>query len=390
MAQGYQVNFQGQIQQGMGGAGTAYLTDASTVFYNPAGISFLKKNQVIVGMTPTFANTLFQEDSTNAIGRTNSPMGTPFAAYATYKKEEESKLGFGLGIYTPFGSTVSYEDGWVGRFTLTRLQLMAIFFQPTVSYALTDKLSIGAGFVYSYGKVNLQKDLPLQFMDGTYGSVELDGTGSGFGYNAGIYFAPSKFLTLGATYRSRVNMNLKTGQATFDVPASLDDKFPDGKFTSSLPLPSVVTVSFASNPIEKLNIVADVNYVSWSAYDTLAFDYENNTESLDDTKSARSYENTIALRLGAEYTINEKLNVRAGMTYAVSPVQDGYLTPETPDGNRVNYTVGLGYEITEKFALNSSFLFTRIKRHDTNLETNLSGQYTTVVLSPGLSITYNY
>lgn len=390
MAQGYQVNLQGQIQQGMGGAGTSLISDASAVFFNPGAVSLLEKNQVTVGMTPTFANTLFEEDSTGAYGRTNSPMGTPFAVYANYKKEETSKFGFGLGIYTPFGSTVSYEDGWLGRFALTKLQLMAIFFQPTVSYAITDNLSVGAGFVYTYGKVNLQKDLPLQFEDQTYGSVELSGAGNGFGFNTGVYYAPSKFLTLGATYRSRVNMNLNAGNADFNVPESLNEKFPDGPFTSSLPLPSVVTFSISSKPTEKLAFVADLNYVSWSAYDTLAFDYENNTETLEDTKSARNYENTLAIRLGGEYSINDKIDIRAGMTYAISPVQNGYLTPETPDGNRINYTLGMGYKINEKFDLNASCLYTRIQRHDTNLETNLSGQYTTVVLSPGLSLTYNY
>ena len=107
ICQGYQVNLQGQTQQGMGGAGTSLISDAATTFFNPAGLSYLKKSQVIVGFTPTFASTLFVEDNTGASGRTNSPMGTPFAVYANYKKNPESKFGFGMGIYTPFGSTIS-------------------------------------------------------------------------------------------------------------------------------------------------------------------------------------------------------------------------------------------------------------------------------------------
>jgi long-chain fatty acid transport protein len=139
-SQGFQVNFQGQKQQGMGGAGNALPVDAASVFFNPGSVSFLKENSVNIGFTPTFANTLFEDANTTSIGRTNSPMGTPFSAYAVYRKNEESKFFYGLGIYTPFGSTIQYEDGWTGRFALTKLQLKSIFVQPTLSYKINDKI----------------------------------------------------------------------------------------------------------------------------------------------------------------------------------------------------------------------------------------------------------
>ncbi|MEJ6755660.1 MAG: outer membrane protein transport protein, partial [Crocinitomicaceae bacterium] len=124
LAQGYQVNLQGQSQQGMASAGTAFIQDAASVFYNPGGMSFLDKSHVIGGVTPTFSNGLFKEAETVEYGRTTSPVGTPFAAYGVYKLSDSSKLSFGLGVYTPFGSTVEWEEGWAGRFAVTRLQLM--------------------------------------------------------------------------------------------------------------------------------------------------------------------------------------------------------------------------------------------------------------------------
>ena len=94
-------------------------------------------------------------------------------------------------------------------------------------------------------------------------------------YNVGIYYEPTKHLNFAITYRSQVNMKLKNGEADFTVPESLNDKFPDGKFTSSIPLPSVFTFALGIKPSEKLAIALDANYVNWKAYDTLAFDYEN-------------------------------------------------------------------------------------------------------------------
>ncbi len=389
IGQGYQVNLQGQTQQGMGGAGTGIMTDASAIFFNPGGASFINRSDIQLGITPTFAKGEFTENATNVKASTDSPVGTPFSAYGLFQLKDSSKLKLGLGVYTPFGSTVEWEQGWVGRFALTRLALKSIFVQPTVSYRITDKIGIGAGFIYSYGKVNLQKDIPLQGQDGEYASAELDGSGQGFGYNVGLYFQPTNYLSIGLTYRSQINMNITSGTATFTVPSSVEDKFPSGSFTSSLPLPQVLTLGFGIKPNDQLSIAIDANYVGWNAYDTLAFDYETNTESLEDTKSARKYENALAIRMGGEYKVTDYLAIRLGLAYAMTPVQDGYITPETPDANRFNYTVGFGYNWNDKLKFDLSFLYTHVKREGENLETGLNGIFKTRVLAPGISVSYN-
>lgn len=388
-AQGFQVNLQGQKQQGMGGAGTAYMQDASSLFFNPGGASFVHGNSIIAGVTPTFARGAFMDANTKEVSRTNSPVSTPFAAYGLFEIKDSSKLKLGLAVYTPFGSTVQWEDGWTGRFALTRLELRAIFIQPTVSYRITDKLGIGAGFVYATGKVNLQKDIPIINADGVYSHAELNGKAQGYGFNAGVYFNPIEKLSIGLTYRSKVEMAVNDGDATFTVPEAVAANFPNGKFKSKLPLPSVTTLGFGYKASDKLNFALDINYVGWKAYDTLSFDYENNTTSLIDTKSARMYKNTFAFRAGAQYKIDSHFAARLGLAYGITPVQNGYVTPETPDANRVNYTAGIGYE-TKHLKLDASFLFTHLKRTDTNTETNLSGTFKTNVIAPGISIGYKF
>ena len=185
-------------------------------------------------------------------------------------------------------------------------------------------------------------------------------------------------------------MAVKSGDAKFTVPSSLASNFPDGKFTSSLPLPSVTSLGFAYKINTKTTIALDINYTGWKAYDTLGFDYENNTASLIDTKSARNYKNTFAFRIGGDYKITTELTARLGFAYALTPAPDGYVTPETPDANRINYTAGLGYNFKKHVAINASFLFTTFKREGTNIETNLSGTYKTNVVIPGLSIIYKF
>lgn len=389
-AQGYQVNLQGQVQTAMGGAGTANVQDGAILFFNPGGTSFLKGNAIDLGASATISKVQFLDKYTNQKAETVSPMSTPFGAYAAFGKGDSAKLKYGLAVYTPFGSTVQWEDGWMGRYALTRLQLQAIFFQPTISYRINSKIGIGAGFVYANGKVNLQKDIPVVDNAGNVGHAELNGKASGMGFNAGVYAQLTDKFSAGLTYRSQVNMKVEDGDATFTVPASLAANFPNGKFTSSLPLPQVVTLGLAYKLSDKLKLALDVNYVGWSAYDTLAFDYATNTTSLVDTKSARRYKNSVAFRCGAQYMVTEQFAVRAGIAYALSPVQDGYVTPETPDANRINGTVGIGYAINKSFGLNASFLFTTFKREATNFETNLTGTFKTVATIPGLSLFYKF
>lgn len=389
-SQGYQVNLQGQKQQGMASAGSALALDASSLFFNPGTASMLENNSVLLNFTPTFSKGVFQDANNDEIAHTTSPMGTPFALYAVFGLDKIPALKFGLAVYTPFGSTVSWEDGWSGRYALTRLKLLSIFTQPTISYKIGEKLGVGAGFVYSYGKVSLQKDLPLTFQDGRIANAELAGAGGGFGFNAGIHYSITDFISIAASYRSRIMMSVDDGQATFNVPESVDDKFPDGSFSSALPLPQVITGAIAIEPTDKLKIAFDMNFIDWTAYDTLAFDYDTNTESLEDTKSARNYKATFTTRLGGSYQFHNKWTGRLGIAYALTPVQDGYVTPETPDADRINYSAGFSYNLNDKMCFDFSILYTYVSRTDTNLETNLSGTFQTRVIAPGFAFNYNF
>ena len=388
--QGFQVNFQGQKQQGMGCAGTALFQDGASIFFNPGSVAFSNENSINVASTPIFGNVLFVDSATGEGYRTKNPVGTPFSAYGLFQAHKHDKLKLGLAAYTPFGSTVQWEDNWIGRFALTRLELKAIFIQSTLSYRIADVIGIGAGFIVSTGNVNLQKDIPVQDSLGNYGHAELSGKAMGFGFNAGIHYDLNKKLSVGITYRSQINMSLKNGAANFTVPTSLDPNFPDGKFTGSLPLPNVTTLGWAYKPNDKLKMVLDINHVGWKAYDTLAFDYEQNTASLLDTKSPRNYESIFAFRGGVQYQVIDKLDLRFGGGFGFTPVPEESVTPETPDANRAYITGGLTFRFSDKFSMDASIYYTQLKRTATNAETNLYGTYRTKAIAPGFSLIYKW
>ncbi|MFZ9611992.1 MAG: OmpP1/FadL family transporter [Crocinitomicaceae bacterium] len=389
--QGFQVNFQGQKQQGMGCAGSALHLDAASLFFNPGASAFANKSEVNLAGTPIFANVLYTDSSSQTSYRTNNPVGTPFSAYGLYRfKNKLVPLSAGLAIYTPFGSTVQWEPNWIGRFAITRLSLKAIFIQPTFSYRINERFGIGGGFILSCGNVNLQKDIPVQDSLGNFGHATLSGKALGFGYNVGLLYQLNHRFSIGFTYRSKVIMGVNDGKATFQVPNSLTSNFPNGTFASELPLPDVLTLGFSFQPKDKWQFVLDINHVNWKVYDTLAFDYALNTSSLSDTKSARNYKSIFAFRGGASYTVGKKLSVRLGGGFGLTPVQAGFVTPETPDANRFYGTFGISYRFNGHFSMDSSCYGTKLVRTDKNLESQLNGTFRTVALAPGLSLNYTW
>ena len=390
-AQGFQVNLQGQKQSAMAGAGAALILDESTVFFNPGSMSFVKYNAVSAGMNPLWFKSAFNQNGSNIVEHVDNHIATPLAAYALWGPSQ-AKWKVGLGVYTPFGGLVDWSDDWSGKYTITSLDLKAIYIQPTISYRLTDNLGIGAGFVYNHGEVDLQRALPITQSDGTDAHAQLTGSGSGIGWTTGIYYRMDNGFAVSLVHRSKVVTKLEDGDAICNVPESVRSSFPEGNtFKAELPLPSTTTLAFAYAINENTSLALDASFVNWKVYKELAFDYAQNTPALEDTRSERNYSNGGSVKLGVQHRLNPEFIVRAGAAYVLTPVEDGYVTPEAPDANRVILSAGLGYEINQNWELNASFLYESIKeRTQTNLETGLSGTFKTHVYAPGISIGYKW
>jgi long-chain fatty acid transport protein len=391
-AGGFQVNLQGQKQIGMGHSGTGLALDAASLFFNPGAMSHLRENGFQLGTSGIISKIAYLETAPgNTTAKSDNPLGTPFQFYGVFGKKE-GPLKFGLGVYTPFGSSVRWGEEWIGKYGLNELSFSAIFVQPTLSYKLGKKVGIGAGFIYSFGNVNLQRSIPVQDLQGKDGHAELDGGASGIGFNAGLYFKPSDKFSVGITYRSKIDMDVKDGDATFQVASSVASRFPNTKFESSLPLPANITLGLGFMPTDKLTFAVDVQRVQWSAYEKLRFDYQDAVNSATFTENSRNYEDVFIYRFGTEYKVTDALALRAGGYYDNTPVQDGYLTPETPDANAIGVSGGLGYKLGKHLQLDASFLYISKEERSDNatLSGGIAGTYKTRVSIPGLGLSYQF
>jgi len=389
---GFQLNLQGVRQLAMGGSGTAYPWDISVIFYNPACISDMDGWQAYASLIVLMPNVQYTSGTYST--RTQAQVFYPFNVYVGGPLKSNKRIGIGLGIYTPFGSGIKWDNDWTGRYVTTSSNLEAIYFQPTASYKINDIFSVGAGLIYAYGNVDVQSAIPVQSQQGgTYPASELSGNANGFGYNIGLHAKPLKWLQLGLTYRSSVEMKVSNGNASFtDIPASIADMFPAGtKFNTSLPLPQVISFGVAVNATEKLVIQADVNYVGWNVIDSLKFDFTNHTQLLTDDHTPRHYQNTLAVRLGVHYQLTDKWALMAGGAYDPTPVTDGFVSPDLPDANRTVLTGGISFKLNHKLNIMGAFEYVTTAKRDASFDyAGLTGTYQTKALSPCIGASYNF
>lgn len=391
LGNGYQVTLKSARQTAMGNTGTALAFDASTIFFNPGAMGFRQQNSISLGVSFVTPNVKYVGPATSTYtAETASTVSTPFYLFGTYGVTE--KLTVGLGVFTPFGSTIDWEEGWAGETALDELSLAVFYVQPTVSYKINDQLSIGAGIDFVFGSVNLQRNAPFADQNGQPIRSELDGSSDiAFGYNVGVYYQPSEKIAIGVNYRSRVNVQVNDGDATFTAPASLASQLPNTTFDSELPMPEVFAIGVSVYPTEKLTLTGQFDFIGWSAYQELRFDFADPVGGSTESVSERNYDDAIALRIGAEYKLLDALAVRAGFYYDGSPVRDGYMTPESPDSDSFVPTLGAGYTFGEKFSVDAYFILTtRPDRYNEAIPEaqNISGTYQ--VRNPVYGIGFNY
>ena len=410
-ASGFQVNLGGQKNIGMGGVGVGLSLDQAAMFYNPGALAMVRENGVQVGFNAAIARVSYSSPFDGSQSGIDHKIVTPFNFYASFGPKE-GKFKAGIAVYTPYGSTLKYNDNWDGRYALTEITLESVYVQPTASYAITPTLSVGAGLIIlAYGNVNLQKDIPLPTGPG---HITLDGKAkTQFGYNAGIFFKPTSKLSAGVSYRSRINAEVENGDVSYKgLPtgasaAIINRSFTANKFSATLPLPAVASVGVGIMPTDKLTIGLDASLTFWSAYRSLDFAFSGNngngtTDGLvggaSTSSSKRYYQDALAFRLGGQYKVSDKLAVRAGASYDFTAVKDGYVGPETPDADRVILTTGLSYQVTEKLGIDASFLFedflkrtqTQGQLLDNGTTDRIAGTYKTQVYVPGIGLHYKF
>ena len=168
-------------------------------------------------------------------------------------------------------------------------------------------------------------------------------------------YKPIENLSFGVSFHSQVKYNFK-GTASTTGPSQIASELPNGGASADLTTPINLAFGVSYRVIPQLLLTADYQYVGWSSYDSL-------TVNFDSPKMVKSnprlYDNSFIVRFGAEYSLIRNLKVRAGIYYDNDPVKAEYLNPSLPDANRLGFSFGIGYSISNNLNIDAAYLFIR-------------------------------
>lgn len=390
---GFQINEHGARAMAMGNAFTALADDASAVYFNPAAITYIEKDQVMAGFS------LIKPEAT---------FRGPFPAVDEYKLEEQyfnpinlyyitklnEEFSFGLALNNPYGMGTKWDEDWVGRFISVETELKTFFLTPSFSFRIYDNLSMGIGLSYVYADVLIGKKSSTEPFVGE-ADVELTGDdGASYGYTVSMMYKPLDNLSFAATYKSEVNLEFE-GEADVDGPSQLSPILPKGDISANLDLPANLFLGAAFSPIESINLTADFQYVWWSSYNELAVSFRENEDW--NTSSIRDYQDTYILRAGAEWWSTDEFALRAGIFYDKHPVKDHLAEPSLPDSDRLGFNYGLGYTFNDRFTIDLAYLYLRFDEKKiensevsyTSGDAPFNGVYNAITHVVGINLSYN-
>lgn len=412
---GFKINEQGAKAMGMANAFVAQADDPTALYYNPAGIAYLKGAQVnlgglviavpqteFTGTTPVSGNVPLGSGSSPVHERAKRDVFIAPSLYGTYSLES-LPLTFGLGVNSIYPLAKSWDSSGAFRNQNENISIKPINFQPTVAYRFDDlNFSVAAGLNVSHVIVSLQKKAYVNSITGgaPFGAFELgdlgvDGTATDLGWNAGLLWKPRKDLSFGLAYRSEITWHIK-GDANFlaTSPAGLGAMgvnyatIPSGllpfyreRFTSSastdITLPDSLNLGVAWKPTDRLTLEFDAERTGWSSYKKLEISFEPSSplNAFNNKPAAKNWKDVWAYRLGAQYAYNKNLDLRAGYAYDENPAPDATVGPELPDSDRYNVTMGLGIH-NDYAALDLAYMWVHWMDRTVNNQdmTTLTGQ----------------
>lgn len=377
-AEGYQINSLSAKQIGMGHTGIALKLGAENMFFNPAGLAFMDKtidiSGSITGIMPTATATIDGKEY-----ETDNGVSTPIGIHAAFSIYDNLKAG--VSFYTPYGSAINWTDNWPGAVLSQNVKLKVFTVQPTVSWAITPRFSIGAGAMISWGSVDLNKGLvtastmdkalAMKGVDYSFGqttpaSINLNGSAEIVaGLNVGAMFDVNEKITVGASFRTKMAMKVKAGDATVSYandiaqrePGSTLDLINNANFKAEMPAPWVLGLGVSYKPIDRLTLAFDARLTGWHAYKTLDIEFLAEQLTPFNQNITKKYKNSWCYSVGGQFALTNRFDVRLGLMVDTTPVNDNYYNPETPGMTKIEPTAGFSFRPTPSLSIDLAFMY---------------------------------
>ncbi|HHJ17534.1 MAG TPA: hypothetical protein ENJ80_12630 [Gammaproteobacteria bacterium] len=411
MASGFALIEQSASQMGNAFAGaSAFANDASTIYFNPAGMTRLQR-QVVGGVHLVNTSAKFDGSGTDPAGFPTSggnggdAGGLGIVPNFYFSTPLGNNLYAGIGVTVPFGLSTEYDDDWKGRYQAIESEVKTLNFNPSIAYRVNSQFSIGAGVNLQYIDAKLTQNidqgslcLPTQSQlqalgvpgadpalcaglvpQGSDGFAKVEGDNWAGGFNVGLLYEPTSATRVGLSYRSKIQQQL-SGKARFNN--ILQQQFSDfGIFTKTgvradIDLPQTASASIWHDINSTWSVMADATWTGWDNFDELRIQYDS---LQPDTVIDESWDDVWRFAVGVDYRHNSAWTFRAGTAFDESPIPDSNRTARIPGEDRIWVSLGFSYQATPTLGVDVGYSHLFIDdpklRENTPTAGTLTGDY---------------
>ena len=338
-ASAFSVKDQSAVYLGYAYAGTAALaTDASTGFFNPAGLTNVG-DQLVTSFVGIKAKTKLEatlaKDNGGSDVNSSSityPKGRGLIPALHFSKLVNPNLSLAFNVTSPFSLKLSYNGDSIAQYMSTKSSIRSINFSSSLGYRLNDNLAIGFGVDLLRAHVILNSNCKIN----SQGYLNHDGIGWSYGYHLGLLYYITANTRVGLAYNSRYAVSIKGATDALNINPPLPTDF-----RLSLKLPDRIVYSVYHSYDNRWSILSDIEWMHWSLFKRLRYEYNTNTH----TEESQNFHNSFRLALGISYKVNESFALKSGVSFEQSPVKAEDRNARIPDSDRVWLAVGFQYNL---------------------------------------------
>ena len=366
MAGGFAVREQSTEFQGMSFAGSAAAGGGlSGMFWNPAVAAYAP---VGIYTESHYAAIIGQSEISGdaSVGGVN--LGLPQhsgdiakdalvpASYASFRLSE--RLVAAISVNSPFGLVTEPSNRfWAGQTFARTSEIKTYNFAPTLAYRLSPTVAIGLGLQIERIEGRLKNASGLT---ATSPNAVIQGDDTAFGVTAGLNWTPSRDTSIGLGYRSSIDHTLEGTVSVVGTPIGAAMK-------AGVTLPEIITLSVRQELAPRWRALGTIEYTHWDRAQKLDIVCANNVGGgnpvfcpLGNGQLVRSldlgWHDGWFFALGAEHDYSDRLRLRAGLAYELSPIQNAdERTLRVPDADRIWASVGATYRWSETISLDLAY-----------------------------------
>lgn len=387
LAGGFQLTEMSAKKLGQANAGAAaYGDDASTIFWNPAGLAKLDDSQVASSVSLVSIKTDFDKSlAVDAIGNPltggeGGDIGKLGVIPATFYAHPGETFSWGIGLHAPFGLTTEYDSDSIFRYQAIESAVTVIDVNPAMAWKVSENFSVGLGLDIQYMDVKLTSavDYGAVCLGATMdpglcsvlglnpqkadGSTEVAGDGVAFGWNVGVMWDVSDRLSLGLSHRASVEHELE-GDAEFEnTPVLFTDMnlFVPTEIEADFDSPELTMLAAKFDINDRWTIAADISDTKWSNFEELRIRFVGDNSNQPDSAEAFEWENVQRISTGLEYKYSDVLTLRAGLSFDESPINEEERSVRLPSADRVWHALGASYQWKEKTSFDVGYVYINV------------------------------